>query len=237
MRTIILAGGFGTRLQQVVPNLPKPLADIGGRPLLAWQLDLLVHQGASDIILCVHHLHERMGQFLQGWHHGIPMRCIVEQQPLGTGGALYHALREIRPETPVLVLNGDTFSGMDYRALYAAHLSHRAPVTIAVRHAEDRGRFGAIESEHGLITKYTSAGTDTPGLISTGTYVVSPQLFDAFSMPAMFSFERDFLEQHAVALRTRVFETSGYFVDIGVPEDYARAQEEIPEQSRELIAA
>src|SRR3989344_3377185 len=117
MQAIILAGGFGTRLRSVVADSPKPMALIHGKPFLAYLLDYLTSQGITDVVLSVHYLREQIETYFKTNYNGISIRYAVEEQPLGTGGAIKHALNYINISSPVFVLNGDTFLKLNYQIL------------------------------------------------------------------------------------------------------------------------
>src|SRR5579872_7369319 len=117
MQAIILAGGFGTRLQSVVKNCPKPMAPVHGKPFLAYLIEYLKLQGITRVVLSVHYLREQIEDFFKDNYQGIEICYAVEEQPWGTGGAIVHALKKIELTQPVFVLNGDTFLKLDYRAM------------------------------------------------------------------------------------------------------------------------
>jgi D-glycero-alpha-D-manno-heptose 1-phosphate guanylyltransferase len=226
MHAIILAGGFGTRLRSVVADVPKPLADVAGRPFLVWLIEALAAQGVTGVTLSVHHQWEKIREYFERFPPSLPVDYAVEKIPLGTGGAMAFALQG--RTDPVLVLNGDTFVQVDYRAFYAQHCRNNATLSMVLREVPDTGRYGEVTTRGNLITGFTSGQDGKPGLINAGIYALSPLLFQNYSMPETFSFERDFVPQHVEALAPQSFIADAYFIDIGIPEDYARAQTEIP---------
>jgi D-glycero-alpha-D-manno-heptose 1-phosphate guanylyltransferase len=125
------------------------------------------------------------------------------------------------------VLNGDTFLCLDYRAMLRAHRETKARLTMAVRKIPEVGRYGSVTIEDGRIVGFEEKQGGGPGLISGGTYLMSPGLFDGFKSSEAFSFESDFLRPHVAALQPCAFNVDDYFIDIGIPDDYRRAQTEL----------
>lgn len=228
MLAIILAGGFGTRLRPAVADVPKPMAPVGERPFLYHLIDYLASCGVSEAVLCTHYQHEKIAACFREGEPRIPVRVLSEGEPRGTGGAVARALRLLKPAAPVLALNGDCYLQADYRAMRMHHHAARAPLTLALRRAADCGRYGQVEVCEERITSFRTHGDAAPGLISAGAYILNPDVFDGFDLPGAFSIERDFFAPYAVSLGAGAFVTDGYFIDIGVPEDYVRACAEIP---------
>jgi D-glycero-alpha-D-manno-heptose 1-phosphate guanylyltransferase len=229
MQAIILAGGFGTRLQSVVKDLPKPMAPIQGKPFLAYLIEYLKSQGITQVVLSVHYLREQIQDYFKAYYQGIDIAYAVEEQPLGTGGAIINALKEIHSSEPVFVLNGDTFLKLDYRAMYAQHQQLSPPITMALRKIANCNRYGVVLTEGNLVTAFNEQGGPHPGLINAGVYLIKPALFQEFPIDAQaFSFEKDFLFPHIAQLKPQAFIVEDYFIDIGIPEDYARANVEFP---------
>lgn len=229
MHAIILAGGFGTRLRSVVSDVPKPLAPIKDRPFMAWLCDVLIAQGVTGITFSVHHQWEKIRDYFDANPPAVPVNYAVEDKPLGTGGAIAFAMKQAAPEAPVLVLNGDTFVSVDYKKLYAQHLSHRAQMSMVLRAVPDTGRYGDVVTENGVVTAFKPGTAGKAGYINAGVYVLSPGIFAAHAMPEAFSFEQDFMPSKVAALAPRSFMAEDYFIDIGIPEDYARACLELPD--------
>jgi D-glycero-alpha-D-manno-heptose 1-phosphate guanylyltransferase len=228
VEAIILAGGLGERLRSRVPDVPKPLAPVRSRPFLAYLLDYLISQGICAVTLAVGHGGRAIREWFTDRYRTVPIRYSDETQPLGTGGALKRALSAVTAD-PVFVVNGDTFVQVDYRRMGMAHHRTGASVTMAVKHLEDTSRYGRVQVKAGLVTSFEARGQKTGGYINAGVYVVSRSLFEGLTLPEKFSFERDFLEREAGRLQIPAFEVEGFFIDIGVPDDYDRAQRELPE--------
>ncbi len=223
MQAIVLAGGLGTRLRGAVPDLPKPMAPVAGRPFLAWVLDPLVDAGFERVVLAVGYRHEAIRDHFGTIYRGLPVAYSVEDRPLGTGGAIRLAAEDL-PDTPFFVLNGDTFVELDYAAMHAAHVQGAERMSIAVCRVTDTGRYGALDIDGGHVRGFHEKGRGGPGMINAGTYLLSPEVLRHVPPGEAFSFEQQVLVPMVQALRPAAFELRGLFVDIGVPEDYARAQ-------------
>jgi D-glycero-alpha-D-manno-heptose 1-phosphate guanylyltransferase len=223
MQAIVLAGGLGTRLRGVLPELPKPMAPIKGRPFLAFLLDGLVVAGFDSATLAVGYRHERIRQHFGEHYRNLALRYSMEEEPLGTGGAIRLALGQTTAPQ-VFVLNGDTYLELDYQAMLAAHMQARAAITLAVRQVPDAGRYGALDILDNRIQGFFEKGRYGPGVINAGVYLLSRDLFDRYDLRPAFSFETDLLVPHASKLKPLAFEVDNLFIDIGIPEDYRRAQ-------------
>ncbi len=223
MQAIVLAGGFGTRLQSVLKNIPKPMAPVHDKPFLAYLLEYLKSQGITHVVLSVHYLREQIEAYFGAHYQGIDLNYAVEDQPLGTGGAILHALQFIDPAEPVFVLNGDTYLELNYQAMFAQHQKTLPALTIALRKIQDCSRYGVVTLREQEVVAFNEQGTQAPGLINAGVYLINPELFKLFPVSmASFSFEKEFLFPHISQLRPHAFVVDDYFIDIGVPEDYAQ---------------
>lgn len=234
MHAIILAGGFGTRLRSKVSDVPKPLAPIATKPFLAWLLEHLAQNGFKSATLSVHFDWQKIRDYFATHPAPIPVGFAVEEKPLGTGGAIVYALAESKVKEPSVVLNGDTFVQVDYRALYAQHRKSGTPLTMTLRALSDTGRYGRVIEKDGIITAFTPGEPGKSGLINAGVYVVNPDLFLGKNLPAVFSFEQDFLPSRIAGIHPRSFLAEDYFIDIGIPDDYERACRELPGIIQEL---
>lgn len=228
MQAIVLAGGLGTRLRSVVQDLPKPMADVGGRPFLAYVLDQLAAARFSTIVLAVGYRHEAIRGYFGASHRGVALSYSVEGEPLGTGGAIRLACEKVQ-SGDVFVLNGDTYLGLDYRAMLDAHRRGNALLTIAVCEVPDVARFGALQIEQEIVRGFREKGRAGAGWINAGTYVLGETMLARLPWPGAFSFEQQVLVPQVETLRPLAFRASGPFIDIGVPQDYARAAELLQE--------
>jgi D-glycero-alpha-D-manno-heptose 1-phosphate guanylyltransferase len=222
MQAIILAGGFGTRLRSVLAGVPKPMAPIHNKPFLAYVIDYLIAQGVTQVVLSVHYLAEQIENYFQSAYGDISIRYALEDEPLGTGGAIINSLGLIDAARPVFVLNGDTFLKLNYQKMYALH-TLGAQLTMSLRRVADCSRYGIVTTMNNIVTAFQEQGSARAGLINAGVYLLNPEIFQTYSLPRQFSFEKDFLFPNINLLQPRAFVVDDYFIDIGVPADYARA--------------
>ena len=227
MKAVVLAGGLGTRLREKVPDLPKPMAPVAGRPFLEYLLDHLIAGGIRQIILSVGYRAEMIETHFGHHYRGATLHYALEAEPLGTGGAIAHALRSEGPD-PVLVLNGDTFLDIDIRALISWYQAEPSPVAMVLRATPDVSRYGSVVLNQDRVTGFAEKDKAGPGLINAGIYVLLPEVVAVPELPERFSFEADILQRHCARLKPRAYVTDAYFIDIGVPQDFDRAQRELP---------
>ena len=231
MEAIILAGGLGTRLRGVIGEIPKCMAPVAGKPFLQYQLEWLSRFGVRHVVFSVGYLKEQVMDFVQGREWPFAVSFAVEKEPLGTGGGIRLALQKCR-EKQVFVLNGDTFYNVDLRTL-----SFTAPVTLALKPMRDFDRYGAVDWDGDLVTGFREKQYCAEGLINGGVYAIDRSQLDMSLFPKTFSFEREVLEPLTDYGLVAGEVQDGYFIDIGVPEDYARAQRELPEIQAVLKAS
>ena len=227
MKAIVLAGGFGTRLRERVPSLPKPMAPVAGHPFLEYVMNRLISGGVSEIILSVGYRADSIMNHFGKIYRDTVVSYAIETEPLGTGGAIVHALRGI-DDKPVLVINGDTFLDIDYGKLICSYTEAPTQVAIVLRKVPDISRYGSVLVSDERVTGFQEKGDSGPGLINAGVYIVQPGIFEEHGLSGKFSFETDCLQQYCAALSPRAFLTDAYFIDIGIPDDYDRAQQELP---------
>jgi D-glycero-alpha-D-manno-heptose 1-phosphate guanylyltransferase len=224
MEAIILAGGLGKRLRSTVPDLPKPMALVAGRPFLEILLANLAQKGFSRIVLSVGYLAEKIITYFGDRFKGVELNYSIEEAPLGTGGAVRLALT-CRTSDHVFVFNGDTYLDLEVERVEAHWQEHRKPIIVA-RKLADTSRYGRIELLEGRVIKFAEKDVSGSGLINAGCYVLPPDLLDSIPVGRVFSLEKDFLANAVQHVSFDCFVTHGKFIDIGVPEDYARAQHE-----------
>lgn len=227
MQAIILAGGFGTRLQKVVKDVPKPLADISSKPFLAYLLQNLQNHGVKKIVISVGYLQEKIIEYFGDSYLGMDISYAREDKPLGTGGAIVNSLKFIDQNQPVLVLNGDSFLQVDYQKLFATQAKG---LTMVLRKMDDCSRYGRVVFDENLVIKNfeEKSAEKKSGFINGGIYFLDPKIFEKYSLPEQFSFETEFLVKYLADLEPEAFEADGYFIDIGIPDDYEKAQNELP---------
>lgn len=223
MQAIVLAGGLGTRLRSVVPELPKPMAPVAGRPFLTYVLNGLVEAGFEAAVLAVGYRAEAIRAHFGEAYRGLILRYSVETTPLGTGGAIRLAWAQADAD-PVFVLNGDTWLDLDYRAMLDAHVAAGVGLSVAVCEVPDVARYGSLEVVQDRIRRFREKGEKGPGLINAGTYLVASEVIRRIPPGRPHSFEQELLMPLVEEIRPLAFMARGRFIDIGVPEDYARAQ-------------
>ncbi len=226
MKAVLLVGGLGTRLRSAVPSLPKALASVGDRPFLELLVRQLVCQGIRDLVMCTGYLAEQIEEVFQdGSDFGATVEYSKETFPLGTAGALKLARRYLQQESEFLVLNGDSFVEADFNELINFHRKQASPATIAVASVANASRYGTVQiGEASQVLGFAEKSClDAPGIINAGVYVFSNAVLAQIpDGPA--SLERDLVPQ---LLQQGVYavEHLGIFIDIGIPDDYARANE------------
>jgi len=219
---LVLAGGFGTRLRTVVADLPKPMAPVAGRPFLEFVLGGLARHGVPRAVLSVGYLSDIIIGHFGHVFQGMALDYAVEATPLGTGGAVAEGLRHCAGPA-VLVLNGDTWLDLELHALVGHWQREQAPVIVA-REVDDVARYGSLQVEDGRVVRFVEKGPAGPGLINAGVYLLPRDLFAAGAPAAPFSLEADVLAPCVRSRRVDAFITRGEFIDIGIPDDYHRAQ-------------
>ena len=222
---IILAGGLGTRLRQVVSELPKCMAPVCGKPFLSYLLDYLKNFNVGKVILSVGYLRDSIIQFIdnQKDNYKFDFDFAVEETPLGTGGGIKLALTKATSEN-VMVLNGDTFFDVDVNALVMNHLHSKKDITLALKPMENFERYGnVILDENGNVVEFQEKKFCAKGQINGGVYVMKRENDMMDGLPEKFSFETEVLQKQAKILNINGFVCDSYFIDIGIPEDYAKA--------------
>ena len=212
---IILAGGFGTRLQSVVQDVPKPMADINGLPFLHYIFAWLKKEGIETAILSVGYKHEVIADYFGESYLGIDVKYSIEESPLGTGGAIKLALQKV-VSPRCFVLNGDTYFNINLNDLAAID----APCVIAAKELTNFDRYGTLEvNQYGLIKAFNEKQPCKKGQINGGIYLIETSLFDHV-IADVFSFETSVLEPLSQKQQVYSVLFHTYFMDIGIPEDY-----------------
>ena len=223
---VILAGGFGTRLQTVVSDVPKPMAPINDKPFLNYIYSYLKHFGIKHVVLSTGYLAEKISGYYGNEFNGIKISYTVEGTPLGTGGGIRLAIEKCTTHE-VLVLNGDSFFDVNLNIFFDSHKLFRADCSLALRKVENTARYGTITlGSTGAIKAFKEKDAiKREGLINGGVYILNKTLFlDKTETGISFSIEKDFYEKRISELQIFGFEYPGYFIDIGIPEDYNKAQ-------------
>jgi D-glycero-alpha-D-manno-heptose 1-phosphate guanylyltransferase len=225
---IILAGGLGTRLKSEIPDLPKPMAPVNGRPFLEFLLNFIHSYGFRRVILSTGYLGNKIEEHFRNRYQEIEIEYSSEDKPLGTGGAIKRASGLVKTHY-FIVMNGDTFFNINLQRFFQVNVENLAKMSIALREVPDASRYGQIMmNDYGIITEYNEKSHDAhPGLINGGTYIINTKYFKQFELPEVFSFERDWIQKHVGKEDIRGQFFNDYFLDIGIPEDYKRAQYEL----------
>jgi len=228
MECIILAGGLGTRLQGVLEaETPKCLAPVNGKPFLEYLLRYLENQYCSRVILALGHNHIPVLEWLKTKAFFFRVEWSIEKEPLGTGGGIRKAALMCR-DRDVLVLNGDTMFEADLPRLMASHQEKKAAATLALKPMKNFERYGTVTlNEEGRIVSFQEKQPCAEGLINGGIYALNREALMSQPLPQKFSFEKDFLEAQVAQQYFAGFVQDSYFIDIGVPEDFERAQNEL----------
>ena len=222
VEAIILAGGQGTRLLSVVSDVPKCMAPVAGKPFLHYLLSNLETAGFQHVILALGYKHEKIEMWLNDYKTSLKITSVAEDTPLGTGGAVKLAMSQAT-QTSVFVLNGDSYLELDYKALLKFHIEKKVSATIALKQMYHFDRFGKVEiNSNDQIIRFREKQFCDSGFINGGVYVMNRMVLEKF--PDKFSLEKDFFEQEAKTGKLAGFQTTGYFIDIGIPDDYSRAQ-------------
>ena len=234
MEAILLCGGLGTRLRSVVSDRPKPMADIAGKPFLHYLVKMLSESGVKHLIFALGYMGEQIeAYFKNGEDYGLSISYSYEDSPLGTGGAIRNALSKVSEEN-VLVLNADTYFHTDYENLLSQQLKPQAMMTIASRKIEDISRYGAIlKDETGRILRWNEkmssdqAEVLRSGEINGGIYVMKKSLIEKIPEGKQ-SLENDCIPAWLKeGIFLQALPSDGYFMDIGIPEDYAQFRKDI----------
>lgn len=222
MEAIVLAGGFGTRLRQVVADVPKPMAPIAGRPFLEILLGELAQKGFSRVVLSLGFMAEKISGHFGARFAGLDITYVVEDTPLGTGGATRLASTACAQDH-VFVFNGDTYLDLEVDLLERQWQAKRHPIVVG-RQVPDTTRYGRLVVDGDRVTSFAEKGIAGPGLINAGCYLLATDALAQFPLNQPFSIETDYLVPEVARAMVEVFVTEGVFIDIGIPEDYARAQ-------------
>ena len=231
---IILAGGFGTRLKEAVPDLPKCMAPVNNRPFLLYVINYLRSQGIEKFIFSLGYEHEVVEAYLQTDFPTLDFQCLVEKEPLGTGGAILASCYKTSEQT-VLVVNGDTIFKANIEKAFTDHVKHDSDCTLLLKPMENFDRYGVVElNEDDSIKSFEEKKFYKSGLINGGVYILNTEQFLAEELPGKFSFEKDYLEKYFETRRIYGSVQNEYFIDIGIPEDYFRVQQELKQPPLEL---
>jgi D-glycero-alpha-D-manno-heptose 1-phosphate guanylyltransferase len=225
-KAVILAGGLGTRLKGLLGELPKPMAPINKLPFLHYLLNYLSNQGVKEVFLCVGFQHEVIIKYFGDHFRDIKIFYTIEKELLGTGGAIMPVLDKWRE--PFFLLNGDTFFEANLTSFSEAFFKLRPLASLSLKPVFNQDRYGAVQLEGDKITSFTEKKFLASGLINAGVSILTPEIFEGKLPGDVFSYEKDLFEKKTATHFSHGFVQDEYFIDIGIPEDYERAQREIP---------
>jgi len=223
---IILAGGLGTRLRSVVSEVPKCMAPVNGIPFIHFIVWFLKNEGIEHFIFSLGYKHEIITGYLDKTFPQLNKQYSIEQEPLGTGGAIKKALSLVQTDFAV-VLNGDTMFNVHIGELVNTHQQKKASCTIALKEMKQFTRYGSVETDtDDRITAFNEKTYCEKGLINGGVYVINKNSLQDKELPESFSFEKDYLEKFLASEKIFGVQNEYYFIDIGVPEDYQKFQDD-----------
>ena len=231
---IVLAGGLGTRLRDAVPDLPKCMAPVAGKPFLSYVIDHLRMQGVGHFIFSLGYKWETIEEYLQKEYSTLNYISVIEEEPLGTGGAIKLALEKLASGS-VVIANGDTLFKINLNKILETHRTNHAECTLALKLMQNFDRYGVVEAgNNGKIISFREKKYYQNGLINGGVYLLNKEKFISRSFPEKFSFEKDYLEKFCNEENFFGSVQDEYFIDIGIPDDYQRAQNELKRPELDL---
>ncbi|MBS1731675.1 MAG: nucleotidyltransferase family protein [Bacteroidetes bacterium] len=229
-QAIILAGGLGTRLRSAVPDLPKCMAPVAGKPFLYHVIRYLQEEGVDSFIFSLGYMHEVIEAFLLQNYPLLDYQISIEEEPLGTGGAIKLAMSKSTQKN-ILALNGDTMFRIDTDKLLSFHNQHNAACTLALKPMHNFDRYGVVDiNKEGYVQSFKEKQFYTSGLINGGIYAIHTADFMNLDLPAKFSFEKDYLEKYFNSQKMLGLVQDEYFIDIVIPEDLQKANVEFENQ-------
>ncbi len=223
MNLLVLAGGFGTRLRSVVSDVPKPLAPVAGKTFIAHLIAHWMEQGVKEFIFLLHYEACQIEAVLKEMScdpkfSGVNFKTITEDAPLGTGGAVLHAIKKLGVEDSFLVANADTWLGSGVNTL-----SQELPCALAAVNVRNSQRYGTLRFEGSKITHFEEKSNAVgQGYVSSGLYHLLPTIFDGFEFGSTFSLEKDIFPKLVAGRELSVVKLDSSFIDIGIPSDYLK---------------
>lgn len=224
LEAMILAGGKGTRLQEVINDRPKPMAEVSGRPFLEWILISLRNQGVRKVILCTGYMGDIIEDYFKdGRRWDIEVQYSLEYFPLGTGGAVRQATDRIENKR-FLILNGDSYSRFDLYNLLNSHIKKKALMTMGIVNVPDCRRYGQVKTgDDGAVLVFQEKSSILcPGLINAGIYLIEREVAEIIPEGMFYSLESDFFPGF-IGCGLYAFMGTNPFLDIGIPESLASA--------------
>lgn len=226
VQAVVMAGGKGMRLRPLTEHIPKPMLSVGKRPLLELIIERLRNAGIHQVNITTHYKPEKITEhFGDGREFGVKLNYVSEDEPLGTAGAL--SLIKV-PQEPLLVINGDILTGVDFQAIMAYHEEHEADMTVAVRKYDLQVPYGVVECD-GPDIRSLSEKPMMSFFVNAGIYLLQPTVWS--SIPNGEHLDMNELIEKLLVTNRRVvsFPIIEYWLDIGQLDDYERAQKDIEE--------
>ncbi len=224
---VVLAVGYmkEKRLKHVVSDVPKPMAPINDKPFLEYIFEDLNKKGVTHVVLAVGYMKEKIKEYFKNQYKNIEISYSEENSPLGTGGAIKKAVSKCREED-IFIINGDTFYDVDLEKMKKFHIENKSSLTIAVKEMKNFDRYGSLVIEKNKIIKFEEKKPKLKGKINGGIYLIKKNIFQEIEEES-FSFEKEILENEKT--EKYAYESNGYFIDIGIPEDYYKFIEKVKE--------
>lgn len=218
---IIIAGGLGSRLGEIASDNPKCLVKILDKSFISYLFDYLVRENFEHVILSLGYGATKIAKWLEANKYPFEITVVVEKEQLGTGGAIKNALSAVRGENP-FVMNGDTLFKVDTNQMRSVHSNNGADITIALKPMMNIDRYGSVSIDNNeRVIRFKEKESLVEGLINGGVYIVKRAIFENVD-DTIFSFEKNILE-HTEKFRVYGHIDDSYFIDIGTPEDYQKA--------------
>ena len=224
---MILSGGMGTRLKGAVPDLPKVMASVAGHPFIYYLIKNLENKGIIHFVFLLGYKHEVVIKYLEDHFNYLEKTYVIETMPLGTGGAIQNGLKYCREKT-IAITNGDTYFDIDLSKMEEIHFLHSSDCTLSLKPMKNYDRYGSvIFNKDFLLIDFIEKRYTIEGYINGGFYLIDKNSFSKHSFDNVFSFEKDYLENKLLIKNMYVSVHESYFIDIGIPEDYSKAQHEM----------
>lgn len=234
--TVILAGGLGTRLRSVVADRPKILAPISGKPFISYLLDQLNERRIRYTILCTGYLGDMVQESLGDNYKNMKLFYSKESVPLGTGGAVKFAEGLFKSDH-ILVMNGDSYCTADLNKFWEWHVKKKSNATLLLARVRDTGRYGQVKTaKHGALEYFVEkSGEHGPGWINAGVYFLNRDFISSIPSGLSVSLEKEIFPQR-IGHNIYGYQSEGFFLDIGIPEDYEAAEEFFKFQNRNQVS-
>ena len=229
MEAIILAGGFGKRLQDKVIDVPKPMAPVNNRPFLDYLLEYLLIQNVTKTFLSVYHKYKMIKNHYNDLYKKMEIHYSIDKDALGTGGAIKNALT-MTNDDHIFIINGDTYFNVNLSFLFKEHVANNNDITLSLKSMSKFDRYGFVETDsNGYVISLKEKKYRDYGEIDGGIYLIKRNVFASFENKNRFSFN-EFIMNNINKLQVGSLLFDELFIDIGTPEDYKKAQNILKDQ-------